>query len=401
MISYSDALGIIATNVKTAKTEAIIPVCGRVCAAGMSSPVNVPAFANSAMDGFALRSADCIGDERLRFQVKGTVTAGMAAPETDASPGTAWEIMTGAPVPKGYDTVIPVEKTTRDGTFIELTVKPQAGANIRNPGEDFSTSAPFIEAGTLITPEILMGLAAVGIDSISAYKQPSVAIITTGNEISSKRADPVRGIIRDSNRPYLEAVVALSGAALIHSDSVNDDSAALAEAITLASKTVDIVITTGGVSAGRMDFVPEVLEQLGAEILFHKVAIRPGKPILFAKLADNTLVFGLPGNPVAVAVGWRFFVNEAIRQMLGKHPGTYSAAKLLNNTGSRAGLRFFAKARSRVNANGEVEVEVLPGQQSFKISPLMRANCWAVFTEDKTERLAGEQVLIAPLTQDP
>jgi molybdopterin molybdotransferase len=400
MISYTDALGIIATHTKTTPQETIMPICSRVCAASLSSPVNVPAFANSAMDGFALRSADCIGAGKVRLRVEGTVTAGMAAPETDASANTAWEIMTGAPLPNGYDTVIPVEKTLRDGDFVELTVKPQAGDNIRHPGEDFSTQAPVIEAGTLITPEMLMGLAAVGIDSISVYKQPNVAIITTGNEISSKSSDADRGIIRDSNRPYLEAAVAQSGALVTHSQSVNDDGAALAEAITAVSKTSDIVITTGGVSAGRMDFVPEVLEQLGAEILFHKVAIRPGKPILFAKLPDNTLVFGLPGNPVAVAVGWRFFVNEAIRQMLGKRQGTYSAAKLLNDTGSRAGLRFFAKARSHVNAAGEVEVEVLPGQQSFKISPLMQANCWAIFTEDNTGCRAGERVLIAPLTQD-
>jgi molybdopterin molybdotransferase len=400
MISYKDALSIIAANVERTALETIMPICGRVCAVSMSSPVDVPGFANSAMDGFALRSVDCGGEQPIRLRVNGTITAGMTAPDAEAKPGTAWEIMTGAPLPKGYDAVIPVEKTRRDGDFVDLTVKPAAGANIRNPGEDFSTSAPVIEAGTVITPEILMGLAAVGIDSVSAYKQPNVAIITTGNEISSNSSDAKRGIIRDSNRPYLEAAVAQSGALLTRTCSVNDDAAALAEAITKVSETADIVVTTGGVSAGRMDFVPAVLARLGAEILFHKVAIRPGKPILFAKLPDNTLVFGLPGNPVAVAVGWRFFVTEAIRQMLGKNPGTYSGAKLINDTGSRAGLRFFAKARSRVNNHGGLEVEVLPGQQSFKISPLMRANCWAIFTEDNTECQAGEQVLIAPMTPD-
>ena len=243
-----------------------------------------------------------------------------------------------------------------------------------------------------------MGLAALGLNHISAYKQPKVSIITTGNEISSKNADNSKGVILDSNRPYLEAAVRQSGAMLIGSRSVSDQADALATAITGAAADADIILTTGGVSAGRMDFVPEVLRGLGAEILFHKVAIRPGKPLLFARMPNGTLIFGLPGNPVAVAVGWRFFVVEAIRLMLGQQPGTCSAARLVNGTGSRAGLRFFAKARSAVNASGELEVEVLGGQESFKISPLMQANCWAIFTESDEQCMAGDQILITPLS---
>ena len=242
-----------------------------------------------------------------------------------------------------------------------------------------------------------MGLAALGVDRISADKQPKVSIITTGNEISSKNADNSKGIILDSNRPYLEAAVKQSGAMLIGSRSASDEAGALATAITDAATDADIILTTGGVSAGRMDFVPEVLRRLGAEILFHKVAIRPGKPLLFARMPNGTLIFGLPGNPVAVAVGWRFFVVEAVRLMLGQQPGTYNAARLVNGAGSRAGLRFFAKARSAVNAAGELEVEVLGGQESFKISPLMQANCWAIFTETDEQCRAGDQILIAPL----
>ncbi|MDG1463432.1 MAG: molybdopterin molybdotransferase MoeA, partial [Gammaproteobacteria bacterium] len=335
-----------------------------------------------------------------KLKIKGTITAGMAPINGLAEPGTAWEIMTGAPVPTGYDSVIPVERTTQDSSLVSFTDIPQEGANIRKSGEDFSSGDPILTQGDLITAEVIMGLAATGIDLIPAYKQPNISIITTGNEISSKMANADKGIILDSNRPYLEAAIQQSGCFMNGSFSVEDTHNALAKQITSAAKTSDIILTTGGVSAGRMDFVPEVLTQLGAEILFHKVSIRPGKPILFAKLPDGTLIFGLPGNPVAVAVGWRFFVNEAIRIMLGKKKEAYTAAKLVNETDSRSGLRFFAKASAHVNADGETEVSILKGQQSFKISPLMKANCWAIFPEDITKSKVGEKVLIAPLTQN-
>ena len=396
MINYQEALGIIATNTRAMETESIMPACGRVCAAPVTSPVDLPGFANSAMDGFAVIAADG-GSGTTRLNVLGTITAGMAAPMGPPQPGTAWEIMTGAPVPDGYDAVIPVEKTTRRADIVELETSLIAGANVRNPGEDFSTGMQALSTGTAVTPEIIMGLAALGLNHISAYKQPKVSIITTGNEISSKKADNSKGVILDSNRPYLEAAVKQSGAMLINSRSVSDEAGALATAIAEAAADADIILTTGGVSAGRMDFVPEVLRGLGAEILFHKVAIRPGKPLLFARMPNGTLIFGLPGNPMAVAVGWRFFVVEAIRLMLGQQPATCSAARLVNGAGSRAGLRFFAKARSAVTAAGELEVEVLGGQESFKISPLMQANCWAIFTETDEQCMAGDQILIAPL----
>ena len=396
MITYQEALSIIAANTQAMEIESIVPVCGRVCATPVTSPVDLPGFANSAMDGFAVIAADgASGTSQL--DVLGTITAGMSAPTGTAQTGTAWEIMTGAPVPDGYDAVIPLEKTTRCNDTVELQASPLPGANIRNPGEDFDMGMQAMNMGTAVTPEIIMGLAALGIDQISAYQQPKVSIITTGNEISSKNADNVKGIILDSNRPYLEAAVNQSGAMLTGSCSVSDEAGAIATAIGNAATGADIILTTGGVSAGRMDYIPEALRRLGAEILFHKVAIRPGKPLLFARMPNGTLIFGLPGNPVAVAVGWRFFVVEAIRLMLGRKPGTYNTAKLLNNTSSRAGLRFFAKARSAVSAVGELEVEVLGGQESFKISPLMQANCWAIFTETNEQCMTGDQILIALL----
>ena len=148
-----------------------------------------------------------------------------------------------------------------------------------------------------------------------------------------------------------------------------------------------------------MDFVPAALEQLGADILFHKVAIRPGKPVLFARLPDGRCVFGLPGNPIAVAVGLRFFVVPALRRMRGLPDEQFATALLSGNHHKKAGLTFFAKARTERDDSGQLQVEILPGQESFKISPLMRANCWAIAEADSTELASGTPLRVAPLAQ--
>ncbi len=396
MINYYDALAIIAAAAEPLSTETVAPSVGKICAENLYSPVNVPGFPNSAMDGYAVRSADC-ANEGANLTVLGTITAGMPAPKATETANTAWEIMTGAPMPDGYDTVVPVERTRSNDGTVSIDGIPNPGANIRHPGEDFSTETPLIESGTVISPEILMGLAATGVDQILARKGLRIAIITTGNEISSELADSRQGIIRDSNRPYLEAVAGETKAEVVISQSVDDNPESLREAIEAARGQSDIILTTGGVSAGRMDFVPSVLAGMGAEILFHKVAIRPGKPLLFARFSDGTLVFGLPGNPVAVAVGWRFFVTAAIRQLRGQTDEVFTHATLQNDTAKRRGMRFFAKAKCEVNEAGVNHVEVLPGQQSFKISPLMQANCWAIFAEDDEQTPAGTSIEIAPL----
>jgi len=397
MITYQEALQCIADHTPHADTSVTTPVARLVCAENLSSPTDVPGFANSAMDGYAVRASDTNTGETTQLRVLGTITAGMATPENPAEAGTAWEIMTGAPVPEGYDAVIPVERTTQTNDFVEFNEAVPAGNNIRLAGEDFKQQDPLISAGTTLTAEMIMGLAAVGLDQLCCYLSPNVSIITTGDEISSKKADPAKGLIRDSNRPYLESVIARSDARLTGSHSVSDHPEQLRQQIESCAAESDIILTTGGVSAGRMDFVPAVLESMGAEILFHKVAIRPGKPILMAKLPDGTIVFGLPGNPIAVAVGWRFFVQEAIARMLGQNGATTITAVLENETRSKNGLRFFAKARYSTSDDGQLRVEVLPGQQSFKISPLMNANCWAVFEEDSETVAAGSTVKIAAL----
>jgi molybdopterin molybdotransferase len=178
--------------------------------------------------------------------------------------------------------------------------------------------------------------------------------------------------------------------------AVPDDAQALTRELTRALDLADIVITTGGVSAGRLDFVPATLAAMGGEILFHKVAIRPGKPLLCARLGGR-LVFALPGNPIAVAVGLRFFVIPALRALAGRVPERWLRARAEAAIHSRAGITFFAKSRAQVDGQGTLRVAALPGQESFKISPLLAANCWAILDAERGGVAADDLVDVAPL----
>jgi len=408
MIEYSRALEIILTTATSLPVEqvTVADAAGAVVATDQLSPGAVPPFDNSAMDGFAVRSVDTAmasTEHPAVLQVAGLVTAGETSGAITADSNTAWEIMTGAPMPAGYDGVIPVEQVEvkRDPggkpVAIELRQTVAAGRNLRLAGEDFAAGDALVTAGQLIQANRIMGLAATGVTEIQARKPARVAAITTGNELTggSEKLEP--GKIHDSNGPYLEAAIASLGANNAGVYRTGDSADELIALMEQLQKKTDVILTTGGVSAGRMDFVPAALEQMGADILLHRVAIRPGKPILFARLSNGTLVFGLPGNPIAVAVGLRFFVVPALRQMQGLPAEEFLTAKLREPMGKKQGLRFFAKALASCSDSGQLEVEVLPGQESFKISPLMTANCWLIADEATHELAPGSLVQIAPL----
>jgi molybdopterin molybdotransferase len=411
MINYATAIRIIQDTAEAlpAGPVALENAMGAVVAADLPSPAAVPPFDNSAMDGFAVRSADTtdVADNNpVRLEVVGMVTAGEAPDGEPAQRGTTWEIMTGAPMPAGYDGVIPIEQVEveRDAhgkpVSIKLKQEVAAGRNLRKSGDDFAAGDALVTAGQLIQANQIMGLAATGVSEIEARRPARVAAITTGNELTDTE-DPLEpGKIHDSNGPYLEAAISSIGATSAGVYRTGDEAGELIALIEQLQDKTDVILTTGGVSAGRMDFVPMALEQMGADILFHRVAIRPGKPILFARLPDGTLVFGLPGNPIAVAVGLRFFVIPALRQMQGLPEENYLTAQLKSPVRKKQGLRFFAKAAAMSNAEGQLGVEVLPGQESFKISPLMTANCWLIAEEDTDEVPAGSHVKIAPLYPD-
>lgn len=370
---------------------------GCTAAADVGAPRAVPGFDNAAMDGFALRGIGISAAQAL--PVVATVVAGQA--EVPALPeGAAIEIMTGAPLPPGADTVIPMERVDceRDAAGaprqIRLREPARPGANVRRAGEDFATGQLLLRAGEPLDPPRLMALAANGIRSLTVRRPPRAALLTTGSELG---AATTPGQIHDANGPYLQAMLAALGVPVTACETVADDPVQLAAALDRLAGQADLVISTGGVSAGRLDGVPGALAAIGATTIFHKVGIRPGKPLLFGRHRGGSWLFGLPGNPVAVAVGLRFFVIPALRALAGQPAERFGSAIALTPVRSRSGFRFFGKAHCATGPDGRLGVTLLDGQESFRISPLLQANCWLIVPEDAPDIAAGDPVTIAPL----
>ena len=404
MITYEQALACIVDAVEPLAAVELSSAAslGCVAATDVRSRLNVPDFDNAAMDGIAVRACDTdgAGDEcPVTLSIAGSVAAGQA-PGRHLDAGTAIEIMTGAPVPDGADTVIPIERIeltdSGDARTAEIKAPADSGRNIRRAGEDFRQDDLLLPAGSQITPQALMNLAASGNDRVAVRPKPIVSVITTGRELTAAGTPTGTGQIRDANGPYLSAALPRFGAQSGSVAAAGDDLDSVAEAMAAAAENSQLVITTGGVSAGRFDCVPDAVKALGGRLLFHRVAIRPGKPVLFASLPGGRWLLGLPGNPVAVVVGLRFFGAAVLDQLRGGAPEEFLTARTTHAIDKRAGLRFFGKARALVSESGELQVELLPGQESFRIRPLLESNCWAIVDEGKAQVPAGELIQIAP-----
>jgi molybdopterin molybdotransferase len=393
-LAYEDALRIVlaASKPLPAQPCAIAQSIGRVLATSVTSEADLPPFDNSAMDGFALRG-NAVVPSGTELEVEGEQAAGDGIA---AARDGAWEIMTGARMPDGLDRVIPVEQTERlaSPARIRLLADVTPGQNVRLAGSDLPRGETVLAAGTALAPQHLMLLAALGAAQVQVAERPRVAVLCTGRELVDDPAQPIApGQIRNSNGPFLAARLPMAGAELVHRETVGDDAAAFEAASRRALDAgAQVIISSGAVSMGRYDFVPQALAQVGAETLFHKVAIRPGKPLLFARLPGNALLFGLPGNPIAVAVGLRFFVEPALRVMLGLPPETPRRVPLFNAYSKKPRLRFHLKSRLRLDPQGRLMAEVLDGQESYRIRPLADANAWTIVPADVDALPAGTLV---------
>lgn len=370
---------------------------GRVLSAKVLSPEALPPFTNSAMDGFAVSSHVFESQSGpFRMRVNGIIAAGDAIREKyETGPNECWEIMTGAVVPPDCDAVIKVEETTRESDTIQFSNKLRTGENIRKSGEDFQVGKQVANSGSRVYPEHLMSFAALGIETVSVIRKPRVAVISTGSELATD-AGPGTGKIRNSTAPYLLAELNALGVEANFLGVIADDPKDFLSLMeTELAKNVDIILSTGAVSMGRYDFVAPALRDLGAEILFHKVAIRPGKPLLFAKLG-KTAFFGVPGNPVSTAVGLRFFVEPYLRSIQGLAPELPYRAVLENDTKKPAGLRCFFKAEVSPTQSLR-SVKILGGQESFRVAPLLESNGWAVLPEDGDRAVKGSEIEVYPL----
>lgn len=412
VISYAEALQRLLTSASARPRPAtgagsLIPLANAgyaVTARDLAAQLSVPGFANAAMDGYALWAADthhATVDAPARMPVAGIIAAGNPPPAIGDH--SAWEILTGAPLPAGLDAVVPLERVTRvdarDGSpaAVLITEPLRAGQNVRQRGEDFEHGQTVVVAGTRLLPHHLMGLAACGVDEVPVVPPPRVALLVTGSELASHGATLAPGHIRDANGPYLQTLLPMLGTRLTASATASDDAGELRDRLRTLAANADVVLTTGGVSAGRLDLLPGVVRELGGEVLFHQVAIRPGKPLLHARLPGGALLFALPGNPLAVAVGLRFFVIPALRALQGLPAESVTPAVTAVAVRRRGTLRFFAKAHIAVDAAGTRQVRILPGQESFRIAPLLAANGWAVVPEGVDEIAAGQTLDTLPL----
>jgi len=404
MIRYEEALDIVLAAAKALPSEAcpLLRAAGRILAQPITSAESLPPFDNSAMDGFALRTSAGM-PAGTELDVVGLQMAGDGRVTSETG---AWEIMTGAPMPDGYDAVIPVEQVTilaRDDSQRPRRIRLEAdvwpGQHCRRRGEDVSAGQVVIPEGVQLQPQHLMLLASIGVESVPVMRRPRIAIIGTGQELVTDATQPLAtGQIRDGNGPYLAARCAASGGELVLRETVDDDPANFEAAMARAIEAgADVVLSTGAVSMGVRDFVPAALRKFGAEILFHKVAIRPGKPLVFARLPDGRLYFGLPGNPVSSVVGWRFFVEPALRAMMNMPCERPVFLPLAHDYLKKASFRVHLKGRLVQGENGRIEARILPGQESFRIMPLVESDAWIVLPAEAEHVAQGDAVQVVSL----
>ena len=361
---------------------------GRILASAVVSPEDLPPFANSAMDGFALYAATQTLAAGTEFTVEGSCAAGDG--QVRGGDG-AWEIMTGARMPDGLDTIVPVEQVDvlqhdaqGQAQRIRLKAEVRPDQHLRKRGEDVQRGEQVAAPGQMLRAAHLALLAALGVAAVDVVRQPRVAVINTGRELVTDPAQALQpGQIRESNSALLVAQLAAAGADVVWQQVVGDEPQEFKAAVQAAlAAGAEVLVSTGAVSMGRYDFVPDTLRALGARIHFHKVRIRPGKPLLFATLPGGQLYFGLPGNPASSAVGLRFFVEPALRRMLGLAPEQPLRVPLTTPAGKPVPLRRFLKARLTCDGQGQLQAQVLSGQESFKIAPLLRSNAWVAIDED-------------------
>lgn len=365
---------------------------GRVLASDIASPLAVPPFDNSAMDGYAVRLSDLASGTPLIMA--GKAFAGQPY-QGEWPAGHCVRIMTGAPVPAGTDAVVMQEETQADGDRITFLAQPEPGQNIRRAGSDIGKGACVLPAGTHLTPREMPLLASLGVASVAVRRPLKVAIFSTGDELKPVGTPLAHGDIYDSNRYGVRAMLARMGCDCLDLGIIPDDPAQLRAAFIRADEKADVLITTGGVSVGEADFTKQLLDELG-EIGFWKLAIKPGKPFAFGRL-PRAWFFGLPGNPVSAMVTFDQLVQPALAKLAGQQferPLQLQAIAAEPLKKSPGRLDFQRGILSQ-GPNG-LEVRSTGSQDSAVFSSLSRANCYIVLERERGRVAAGETVTVEP-----
>ena len=373
----------------------LMQALGRIVAEDIISPINVPAHDNSAMDGFAFDGKQ-LGTAPLQLRVVGTALAGKAW-QGNVKSGECVKIMTGAVMPEGLDTVIAQELTTLKAADGETVVEVpagilQAGDNRRKAGEDLQRGLPALMAGSTLTPAALGLVASLGIAKVKVYRQLRVAYFSTGDEVLSLGDALREGAVYDSNRYTVFGLLSRMGCAVIDMGVVRDDPLLLEDAFKQAANKADVIITSGGVSVGEADFTKAMMKKLG-DVAFWKIAMRPGRPMAVGRLG-NSILFGLPGNPVAVMVTFLAFVKPALLHLMGGTPSTtpYLRAKSAVALRKKPGRTEYQRGFVRTLPDGTLQVEAAGNQGSGVLRSMVEANGLIVLHHHQSNVAAGDEV---------
>jgi molybdopterin molybdotransferase len=393
------------TEVLSLDPNQVTLAIGRILSEELIGQEAIPSFDNSSMDGFALRSewtTHASEAHPARFSVSGTAFAGDVP--LVLSDANCIEIMTGAPLPTGADAVVKIEdvRVNRDVSGKSISIEVLSPLKplqfVRKRGTDFHPGQRIARMGARVSAEQILALTTVGIAKVKVLRKPKIAVVSTGNELTEKISDPLApGMIHNSTAPYLMSALPFFGAEGKYYGLVRDD----AESFKVLLKKIledapDVILTTGAVSKGKLDFVPGALKEMGAKLQFHGVAIRPGKPLLFAEFENGPAVFAVPGNPISTAVALRFFISPYLNALQGLSPEVAEPAKLTQATDKALGLRCFWKASVVQDLRG-TSVSPMNGQESYRVSSLLPANAWMILSEAGEEISAGASVQTVPL----
>jgi molybdenum cofactor synthesis domain-containing protein len=368
---------------------AAVPIAaavGLVVAEPVVAAEDVPPFANTAVDGYAVRAADTEGAP-VELKVVGFLPAG-AAPSVAVGPGEAVRIMTGAPLPDGVDAVVMVEDTETDGDLVRIGRAARPGDALRHAGSDIRAGSEVLAAGTVLRPPHLGVLASIGVTDVVVHRRPRVAVLSTGDELVAGGAPLQLGQIRESNKAMLLALVAASGCEVVDLGIVRDDEAALEAALLEAAASCDAIVTSGGVSMGDVDVVKLLLGRI-ADMRWLQIAIKPAKPFAFGRLTAGgreVPVFGLPGNPVSSFVSFEALARPGLRRLLGHRDDALDRPTVLAvaDEGLRRtpdGKLHLVRVQGRFEADGRLHVRATGAQGSHQLAASAAADGLALLSD--------------------
>ena len=404
MISYKQSINILKRSKIIIRDEIIksINCLNRVSASNIFSKANNPSADNAAFDGFAINSKDTKNLNKKKnklFKILGIVAAGDKPFKKKIKKFEAVEIMTGGIIPKGFDTIIPIEQIVfypnkKNSQYILIDRKIKKYQYVRFKGSDFKKNDLLVRKGIILQSNHVLTLKTLGIKNIKVKKKPNILFFSTGNEISNQEKIP-DWKVRNSNSYYIQSLNQnflfnfKNGGILKDKDELNFHK----QIKKMFSSKIDIIITSGAVSAGKFDFVPSTIKKFKLSNYFKNVAIRPGKPILFAKIkGKQKAIFGLPGNPISSAACFRFFVYPYFQYLLGIKDEKSIKAILRNKFTKKINFTRFVKSKINTTKNGKVEVEVLRGQESFRIHSFVQSNIWTLLPAGKSKFKKGDIV---------